>query len=120
MPSIPAEILNITDGDTCRVRAMPWKGWSIETAVRIFGVDTPEKGFRAKSPREAALGAKATQFAKEQFPIGSIVRLSNIGDDKYGGRVLADVTRQDGASWATLLIDAGLARAYDGGTKQSW
>lgn len=120
MPVIPAEIVSVTDGDTLRVIARPWRGMSIETAVRVFGVDTPEKGGRAKSPKEAALGAKATEFAKAQFPVGSIVRLSNLADDKFGGRVLADVTRADGASWSELMIGAGLARKYDGGRKSDW
>ena len=120
MPSIPAVVVSVTDGDTCRVIARPWKGWEVTTAVRIFGLDTPEKGHRSKSKREAALGEQATSFAREAFPPGTHVRLSGIMDDKYGGRILASVTRQDGADWATLLIDAGLARPYDGGTKSAW
>lgn len=120
MPVIPATIVSVTDGDTAKVIARPWRGWSVETNVRIFGIDTPEKGFRAKSKAEAALGKKATAFAKEQFPPGTNVRLSGILDDKFGGRILASVKRDDGGDWAELMIAAGLARAYDGGTKASW
>ena len=119
MPNIPAEILAVVDGDTLRVRAMPWRNWSVETLVRVNGIDTPEKGARAKNPREALLGLKATEFARAQFEVGSIIRLADMGDDKYG-RCLARVTRQDGACWATLMIEAGLARPYTGGAKSSW
>lgn len=120
MPTVPATVLSVTDGDTLRVRATPWIHWTFETSVRVVGIDTPEKGHRAKTRAEAALGERATLFAREQFPVGSTVRLSMLEDDKYGGRCLAAVTRDDGADWASLLIDAGLARPYSGGAKQAW
>ena len=33
---------------------------------------------------------------------------------------LVVVTTEDGRDLASLLIDAGLARAYDGGKRESW
>ena len=39
---------------------------------------------------------------------------------KYAGRVVADVTLEDGRSLADILITADLARPYDGGTREGW
>lgn len=118
--SIPAQVVRVIDGDTCRVRATNWlPGHTIETTVRIAGIDTPETKQRAKSKVEADLGAKAKQFAIDQFT-GAIVSLVGIESDKYG-RILTKVVRHsDGACWAGTLVAAGLAKAYDGGTKCDW
>ena len=52
-----AEIVRVNDGDTIVISApflpAPLKP---ELAVRVFGVDTPEKGHRAQCPSEAQLG----------------------------------------------------------------
>ena len=60
-----AQIVRINDGDTVVIAApflpAPLKP---ELAVRIYGVDTPEKGFRAKCPQEDARGKAATEFTK--------------------------------------------------------
>lgn len=56
-------ITRIVDGDTIGIEAKflppPLKS---ELSVRVYGVDTPEKGHRAKCPSEAARGAQATEF----------------------------------------------------------
>ena len=58
-----AKILRVNDGDTVVISApflpAPLKP---ELAVRIFGVDTPEKGHRAQCPSEDQRGQAATAF----------------------------------------------------------
>jgi len=60
-----AQILRITDGDTVVIAApflpAPLKP---ELAVRVYGVDTPEKGHRAQCPQEAQRGEAASAFTK--------------------------------------------------------
>ena len=60
-----AQILRITDGDTVVIAApflpAPLKP---ELAVRVFGVDTPEKGFRAQCESEKQRGEAASAFTK--------------------------------------------------------
>ena len=60
-----AKIVRVNDGDTVVISApflpAPLKP---ELAVRIYGVDTPEKGFRAQCPSEDARGKAATEFTK--------------------------------------------------------
>ena len=60
-----AQILRITDGDTVVIAApfLP-KPLKPDLAIRVFGVDTPEKGFRAQCPSEAQRGEAASAFTK--------------------------------------------------------
>ena len=48
-----------------------------------------------------------------------MVQVNVLQWDKFGGRINADVF-VDGADFAQLQIEKGLAVPYDGGTKDSW
>lgn len=115
-----ANILRVSDGDTIVIEApflpAPLKK---ELAVRIYGVDTPEKGFRAKCPQEDQRGQAASAFTKSAVA-GSQKREVVLYDwDKFGGRVLGDIIL-DGQSLRAMLIKNGFAREYFGEVKQSW
>jgi len=114
----------VLDGDTVSATCAVWLGTEIKTLVRVRGIDTPEKAPRAKCPAEAALAIKATKLTKDALPPGTRIYISKIGEDKYGGRVVADVVYDTplvtGRWLSDQLIEAGLARKYDGGTKSSW
>jgi endonuclease YncB( thermonuclease family) len=116
----PAEILNVSDGDTI-VIAAPFLPAPLrpQLAVRIFGVDTPEKGGRAKCPKEAQMGEAATQFTKKMVAQGKQFQVVLYGWDKFGGRVLGDIL-VNGQSVRQGLIANGLAREYYGEAKTSW
>jgi endonuclease YncB( thermonuclease family) len=88
-------------------------------AVRVYGVDTPEKSFRAQCEKEAALGLKATEYTKELVSKAKQVQVLYYSWDKYGGRVLGDLFL-DGKSLRKSLINNGFAREYFGDAKQSW
>lgn len=114
------KVTKVTDGDTIRVEAswlLPELGDDI--AIRILGIDTPEKGGRAKCEAEAALGAEATEFAKSVIAVGDVVQVDVLQWDKFGGRINADVF-VNGENFAQMQIERGLAVPYDGGTKDSW
>lgn len=113
-------ITRIIDGDTVAFRAT-WlpDPLSKELSVRVFGVDTPEKGFRAKCFQEDQKGQMATAFTKQQISSASRKQILLIDWDKYGGRVLGDVLL-DGKSLRQMLIQQGYAREYYGEEKQSW
>ena len=114
------KVTKVTDGDTIRVE-VPWMPPELgrDIAIRIMGIDTPEKGGRASCEAEATLGAEATEFAKSMIAVGDVVEVHLISWDKYGGRIDADVF-VDGDNFAQMQIDRGLAKPYDGGTKESW
>lgn len=115
-----AQIVRINDGDTVVIAApflpAPLKP---ELAVRIYGVDTPEKGFRAKCPQEDARGKAATEFTKGAIAASQKRQVVLYDWDKFGGRVLGDIIL-NGQSLRAGLIANGFAREYYGEAKQSW
>jgi endonuclease YncB( thermonuclease family) len=119
-----AKILRVTDGDTVVIAApflpAPFKP---ELAVRVFGVDTPEKGHRAQCPSEAQRGEAASAFTKNAINQAAVqggkFQVTMYGWDKFGGRVLGDIL-VNGQSLRAALIANGFAREYYGEAKQSW
>lgn len=115
-----AQILRVNDGDTV-VIAAPYLPAPLkpELAVRIYGVDTPEKGFRAKCPQEDQRGQAASVFTKKAVAGSTKHQVALYEWDKFGGRVLGDIIL-DGQSLRASLIANGFAREYYGEAKQSW
>jgi len=115
-----AKIVRVNDGDTVVIAApflpAPLKP---ELAVRIFGVDTPEKGFRAQCPSEDQRGQAATAFTKNAVATTQKHQVILYGWDKFGGRVLGDLIL-NGVSLRAELIKNGYAREYFGDAKQTW
>jgi endonuclease YncB( thermonuclease family) len=115
-----AQIVRINDGDTVVISApflpAPLKP---ELAVRIFGVDTPEKGHSAQCPQENARGLAATEFTKNAIAASQKRQVTLYAWDKFGGRVLGDIIL-DGRSLRQGLIANGFAREYYGDAKQTW
>ena len=113
-------ITRVIDGDTVAFHApflpAPLKQ---ELSIRVFGVDTPEKGHRAQCPSEAARGAAATEFTKKLIATAQQRQMVLMDWDKYGGRVLGDVLL-NGQSLRAMLIQNGFAREYYGEAKTSW
>jgi len=110
-----AVITRVIDGDTVAFQAdflpAPLKK---ELSIRVFGVDTPEKGFRAACPSEAA-----SAFTKQAVSQATKRQVVLMDWDKYGGRVLGDVIL-NGQSLRQMLIANGFAREYYGEAKTSW
>jgi endonuclease YncB( thermonuclease family) len=113
-------LTRVIDGDTVAFQANwlpdPLKK---ELSIRVFGVDTPEKSFRAKCPSEAQRGEAATAFTKQLINQSQKRQMILMDWDKYGGRVLGDVIL-DGKSLRQQLIANGYAREYYGEAKTSW
>jgi endonuclease YncB( thermonuclease family) len=108
---------SIHDGDSFTV-SLPGIHplWGDRAAVRIAGIDAPELRGACESERTLALEARRELWAL--LSVARRVDLEDVGRDKYGrilARVLAD--RRDVAEH---LIGKGLARPYDGGTKEGW
>jgi endonuclease YncB( thermonuclease family) len=115
-----ANIIRVTDGDTV-VIAAPYLPAPLkpEIAVRVFGVDTPEKGFRGQCDSEKQRGEAASVFTKNAINSTQKHQVVLYGWDKFGGRVLGDVLL-NGVSLRAELIKNGFAREYFGDAKQSW
>ncbi|MEW6562743.1 MAG: thermonuclease family protein [Pseudomonadota bacterium] len=114
------QVLRVVDGDTVAFKAVflppPLKQ---ELALRIYGVDTPEKGSLAKCQAEKDKAVQAAAFTKAELKSAATVNVELRTWDKYGGRVLGDVL-YDGKRLSESLVQAGFASPYFGGKKQSW
>jgi micrococcal nuclease len=115
-----AQIVRVNDGDTVVISApflpAPLKP---ELAVRVFGVDTPEKNHLAKCESEKQRGLAATEFTKKMVNQSQTRQVVLYGWDKFGGRVLGDILL-NGQSLRMMLIQNGFAREYFGEAKTSW
>jgi endonuclease YncB( thermonuclease family) len=107
-----ADVLRVIDGDTLLVTARPWPQQSIEVYVRLRGIDTPELKSSCEVGRKTAERARAV--LEELAMASGRIKLSHISGDKYFGRIIANVTLDDGRDPAEELQRAGLATAYAG------
>lgn len=113
----PAEVVRIIDGDTFQARVLVWPGLSVDTKVRLRGIDAPELHARCTDEYAKAQAARA---ALETMLAAGGVTISRVGIDKYGGRVDAAVATRDTADVSAALLNGGWARSYDGGRRGSW
>lgn len=114
---VVTEIVSVYDGDTFTITIEDWPpiiGQKI--SVRLEGVDTPE--IRDKRGEIKLLAIAAKDFVCTKLRGASEVKLLNMSRDKYF-RIGAEV-EIDGNSLGELLIEEGLAKPYDGGTKTPW
>lgn len=103
----------VIDGDTFKVYlACSYKLFCSSVSVRVRGIDTPELRSKDEAVKQKAREARA--FTKA-FLEGGKIRLKDCTKDKYF-RLLCDVS-VDGESLASALLEAGLAKEYDGGEK---
>ena len=113
----PAEVLRVLDGDTFEAKVRIWPGMEITTRVRLREIDAPEMHARCADERVKAL---ASRDALAQLLAEGAVGISRIGQDKYGGRVDADVSTARTVDVATAMLERGFARRYSGGRRQNW
>ncbi|HMJ44252.1 MAG TPA: thermonuclease family protein [Pseudolabrys sp.] len=113
----PADVVRVLDGDTFEARVRVWPGMEVTTRVRLRGIDAPEMHARCDGERAKAVAARdaLTKILGE-----GAVGISRIGQDKYGGRVDADVSTARTPDVSVVLLERGLARRYSGGRRESW
>lgn len=110
-------IVKVRDGDTfvIDIPNIP-DVFGKNIAVRIRGIDTPEKTDKREEIK--ALAYQAKEELEKLFNNGNNIVLYNLGRDKYF-RLLASV-KVDNVDVAEYLIKKGLAKRYNGGTKDAW
>jgi len=118
---VPARVLRVLDGDTFEVRARIWLGQDMTVRVRLADIDAP--ALDGDCARERALAEDARGLAIRLLRPGDPAALAQLADVRYGkyaGRVVARVVAPGGADVAAALLDAGLARPYDGRRRAGW
>ena len=113
----PAEVLRVIDGDTFEARVRVWPGLDVDTKVRLRGIDAAE--LHARCADELAR-AQAARVALQSLLAAGGVTVSDVGVDKYGGRVDARVATRASADVSAAMLSGNFARAYDGGRRGSW
>jgi endonuclease YncB( thermonuclease family) len=113
----PAEVLRVIDGDTFEARVRIWPGMDVTTRIRLRGVDPAELHARCDNERVKAIAARD---ALTRILAEGGVGVSGVAQDKYGGRVDADVSTAKTADVSAAMRESGFARAYSGGRRESW
>ena len=113
----PAEVVRVIDGDTFEARVRVWPGLDVSTKVRLRGIDAAE--LHARCSGELAQ-AQSARTALETILAEGGVSISQVGIDKYGGRVDAAVATRSTADVSAALLNGGFARAYGGGKRGTW
>lgn len=116
-------VISVTDGDTFRIDPEPWlKIRGLTLAIRVDGINTPEKGGDAKCEQERRNAAAATAFTKRTLlESGNKVVITDVRWDKFGGRIDAKVELANGEDLSAKLVEKGYAMPYDGkGPKTDW
>lgn len=116
--AVPASVDYIFDGDTFAGRVALADDTKITVRVRLINIDTPE--IHGECDSEIATAHRAKARLASLLPVDSVVDLANIKDDKYLGRIDANVILPDGRDVGDVLVREGLARPYSGGKRKSW
>ena len=116
--ALPATVDYVFDGDTFAATAHVADGVDVDVRVRLINVDTPE--MHGECEYETRRANAARERLMELLPRDSVVELKNIKDDKYLGRIDANVILPDGRDVGRVLIDEKFGRAYSGGKRKSW
>lgn len=115
---VPAVVDYIVDGDTFGAHVLLDDDITVAVRVRLDNVDTPE--IHGQCDSEITMAVQARDRLAELLPIGTMVELRNVRDDKYLGRIDARVYDADGHDVSKILLNEKLARPYDGGRRASW
>jgi endonuclease YncB( thermonuclease family) len=115
------KVIRVIDGDTIQIEVpfLP-KELGNHLSIRVLGVDTPEKGNRAKCELENTKAVAASLFTDNEVQVAKEIKVIIRKWDKYGGRILGDLVL-DGIPLSTKLIQKGFAVPYSGkGQKKDW
>lgn len=124
----PIRVSRVVDGNTLVIPA-PYLPYPLkpELLLRLYGIDTPETGWRTDCKEEQALASAASAFTRHCL----LGRYSGCSPnyhvllrkwDKYGGRILGDVYFPDSdALLSELLTNHSFAIPYSGrGPSHNW
>jgi len=115
----PVLVTRIVDGDTFKATVLLADGIEImSVGVRLRNVDTPE--LHGNCDYEIMRAKQAKQRLEELIPVGSVIEITNVKNDKYPGRIDANVFDADNRDIGLILIEEKLGRPYSGGKRQSW
>ena len=115
----PVRVAYIVDGDTFVGDVLlADKTEVMSVKVRLRNVDTPELHGNCESEIKRANYAK--QRLGELIPVGATVEIKNVKNDKYAGRIDANVYDSANRDVGRVLIKEKVGRSYSGGKRKPW
>ena len=105
-----AEVIDVIDGDTLRANITIWPHTYARRSVRLRGIDAPER-----KDRDACAFARdlyERSRARLAQMADSRVRLRNVEEGRYAGRIIADVYTLQGEDIGATLLRERLVRVY--------
>ena len=116
--TVTVNLIDLQDIDMDETYAVLWK----KIGIRVNGVDTPE--IRTRCAQEKVLGKQAKALVKDVLKDAEYLSLRNVKRGKYF-RIVADIIINPGTpdevNLKDILLESGLAVAYDGGKKtKNW
>ena len=115
----PVRVAYIIDGDTFIGDILLSDKTEVKSVkVRLRNVDTPELHGDCQSEIKRAKYAK--QRLAELIPVDSVVEINNIKNDKYPGRIDANVYDSANRDVGKILVKEKVGRVYKGGKRKSW
>jgi endonuclease YncB( thermonuclease family) len=118
VPPLPALVRHIIDGDTFVAIVKMQNDIEISVRVRFLGIDAPELNGDCEQEIQAAILSR--DRLAELIPVGSYVTLTHIKDDKYLGRINANVIDPNGFDVGEIMMNEGHAIPYGGGRRGGW
>lgn len=127
---ILARLFRVLDGDTLLLGLVLGDA-TLKISLRVLGVDCPET--KKASALEMQAGEKAKEYVQKLYAGESILAIKLMSVDKWGARWVgyAQVPTKTkgkckcacgatGSCLSTLLLEKGLAKAYQGAKKEPW
>ena len=90
----------------------------LSVSVRVLNVDTPE--IHGECIDEIVKALYAKQRLGELIPEGTTIEIKNIKNDKYPGRIDANVFDSANRDVGLILVKEKVGRPYSGGKRESW
>lgn len=115
-----ANVTRVHDGDTIAIHLSDWAEdlMFMPKYARLFGYDAPE--LLDKRPEVSEIAKKARDEVKAICGKAKDIVLLNIrGSDKYGERILCDISIE-GTDLGKHLLALGLVRPYNGRGAKPW
>ena len=121
---IEARVYKVYDGDTCSI-LYKLGDRVMKTSLRIVGIDCPELRPKRLTEEMKVMEAKAAAVCRDfvkSLILEKIVQVMFVGNDKYGGRLLANIyiPGDDLMLLSDVMITQGYAKPYDGAKKEPW
>ena len=117
--AVPATVVKIIDGDTFIGKVALSDNINVMTiSIRLRNVDTPEIHGECEDEIKRALDAK--RRLAELIPEGTVAEIDNVTNDKYQGRIDANVYDSKHRDVGKILIKEKLGRPYSGGKRLPW